>query len=391
MKRSFTIWLALRYLLAAQRSYGKFVNWVSLASLALGIIMLIVISSIHNGLVSTIEERTLNAIPHIFLPLDDLSDEFVEEFKRHDEVVEISEYFTGLGMVLSGSEAFPVEIRGVSSSKLHDVENLVVFDPDGGSTRGIYLDRALPAVERPGSSITVLFPESGKFGVRAKPQQFKFAGYYSVRTMADYLSIVIPIEELKRRNLIESGDYGLRVTLRDPLLANQVASLFPHAISWDEKFSELFRAYQLEKIILYLLMMLIVVLAAFNIIAGQAMLVNVKRDDIAILHTMGATRELLVKTLALHGAILALTGIVIGVVCGLLISINIDAIFDSFDHLLGIELLEHSVFESMPYEIRGLDLTLGVVAALLITLAASGLPMLKLTKIDPTEILNQSG
>ena len=140
---------------------------------------------------------------------------------------------------------------------------------------------------------------------------------------------------------------------------------------------------------MYLLMTLVLMLASFNIIAGQAMLINVKRADIAILATLGASRRQLLSAFAIQGGVITAAGIGVGLVLGLTIANNINVIFDTIDGALGIAILEQTAFTELPARVALFD----VVGAVLIALVLGGFALVKPLRLalleSPAYVLNR--
>ena len=195
---------------------------------------------------------------------------------------------------------------------------------------------------------------------------------------------------LSETPLQRTGKLGWNVSVTDPFRVSEVFVSDPTVVTWIEKYGEAFRAYQLERSAMYILMTLVLMLASFNIVAGQAMLINIKRSDIAILSTIGASRRQLLGAFALQGGLITLTGITLGLVLGFVIAENINVIFDTFDELLGVSILEQSTFDELPSRIAPFD----VIGAVAIAVVLGGIALvrpLRLALIEsPVYALNRA-
>ena len=178
--------------------------------------------------------------------------------------------------------------------------------------------------------------------------------------------------------------------MTDPFRVSEMFVNESMVVTWIEKYGEAFRAYQLERSAMYILMTLVLMLASFNIVAGQAMLINIKRSDIAILSTIGASRRQLLGAFALQGGLITLSGITLGLVLGFVIAENINVIFDTFDELLGVSILEQSTFDELPSRIAPFD----VIGAVAIAVVLGGIALvrpLRLALIEsPVYALNRA-
>ena len=224
--------------------------------------------------------------------------------------------------------------------------------------------------------------------LRPQFHRVPIVGTFKFNSQADYSNAFISLVKLKELGVLDPAKHGKRVFLQDPIEIETLAEKYPELQTWSETYRELFRVYQLEKIVLYCLMFLVVVLASFNIVSGQAMLVNSKRVDIAIMTTMGSTHGFMVRVLAIQGMLVALFGIIAGVVLGVLIANYVGPIFDMFDDALGIPLLQDSPFSSLPAKVFVTDIVIGVVITALLSGYAVLHPVWRLLNMDPVEELS---
>ena len=386
-KTSFALWMGLRYLHRGKRGFSAFVNWVSVIGLALGVMLFIVISSIHNGLTELTQERLLKSIPHAFLPDEDKTADSLQQLASEDGVVEISDYFEGFVLLQADGNRDGVMLIGHEKQATEALRNHMVRGEPERINQGILISEPMAIDYDIGDPITIVFVAVRDGSFRPHIQRLELIGTFEFRSQADYSNAFVAISMLKEQGLLELGRYGKRIYLEDPMELSELESTYPDLQTWGETYEELFRAYQLEKVVLYVLMFLAVVLASFNIISGQAMLVSAKRGDIAIMSTMGAPPSHMLKVLAIQGLLVAFSGVLIGMCLGVLIAEYVDVLFDLFDDTLGITLLEGTAFSSLPTKIQPLDVTVGVIVALLLSAYAVVRPVWRLLQVNPTEEL----
>ena len=194
----------------------------------------------------------------------------------------------------------------------------------------------------------------------------------------------IDIARVEELGMTNSGTSGWRVTLADPLSVGSGSLPFESpARTWAEQFGELFRAIQIEKGIMFALLALIVGIAAFNMLSGQALLVNDKRGDIAILGTMGARRRTVVSIFLVQGLFLSTIGIGLGLLLGVTIAAHADTIVVLLEAATGTSMIEGTYFSVVPSETKASDLV--AIALLSFTLCTGAVvrPTLLAARANP--------
>ena len=190
------------------------------------------------------------------------------------------------------------------------------------------------------------------------------------------------------------GDVGVQLQLAEPMSAAALLSKLQTQLpdeefaSWETTFGELFQAVQLEKSMMFVLLLLVVTVAAFNIVAGQTMLVEDKRQNIAILRTMGATQGLIRQTFFLQGAIVSISGTTIGLALGISASLYVNEIMLGIEAVTGMHLLDGSFFVEIPVLVQWVDLIVIGAMALAICLLAAFLPARSAAELDPVRNLH---
>ncbi|MDE0190325.1 MAG: ABC transporter permease [Gammaproteobacteria bacterium] len=394
------LWIARRYLLARGHGYATFINWVSFVGLVLGVLILTVVLGIMNGFDREMTGRILSAVPHGFF--QHRGDPPIAELQDIDGVSSVTRLFQAEAMATRyGGVAF-IGLAAVDSADAHRLprilsgqalENLV-------STPGsIVLGAALAGDLRlaVGDTVRLMIPVASSGGVRARIERFTLAGTFELRAQPDAALAVARREDIIERGLADAGADGWRLQLTDPLdaprLAERIGAVLGPGVPvrfWTDEYGELFRAVAIEKAIMFALLALIVAIASLNIVSGQAMLVNDKRGDIAMLATMGASRRLLVGVFFLQGFGVAVLGVAVGLALGIAVAANANAVVSFFEGLVGASVIEGTYFDRIHSHLVWPDILAIVGVSLGLSLAAVLRPAFKAAAENPAEALHAS-
>lgn len=385
---SFANWMGWRYLFAGTSGYSSFVNWVSVVGLALGVMLFIVISSVHNGLQVITLERLLKTTPHATIASEFVTSELLDRLEAESNVLEVVDHFEEFVLIQRPGDTDGRVLIGHRGYATQQLEEALVSGNAADINQGLLISDTMAGLLSIGDPVILVLVSPEKGHLRPRFHRVPIVGTFQFNSQADYSNAFISLAKLEELGLIDPSKHGKRVFLQDPIEIETLAEKYPELQTWSETYRELFRVYQLEKIVLYCLMFLVVVLASFNIVSGQAMLVNSKRSDIAIMTTMGSTHGFMVRVLAIQGMLVALFGIIAGVVLGVLIANYVGPIFDMFDEALGIPLLQDSPFSSLPAKVFVTDVVIGVVITALLSGYAVLHPVWRLLNMDPVEELS---
>ncbi|MCY3839056.1 MAG: ABC transporter permease [Gammaproteobacteria bacterium] len=392
------LWIARRYLLARSHGYATFINWVSFAGLVLGVLILTVVLGIMNGFDREMTGRILSAVPHGFFQYE--GDPPIADLEAIDGVSSVMRLYEAEAMATRyGGVAF-IGLAAVDMADAHELprvlagqalENLVATP--GSVVLGAALARDLRL--RVGDTVRLMIPVASSGGVRARIERFTLAGTFELRAQPDAALAVARREDIVERGLADAGLDGWRLQLADPLdaprLAERIGAVLGSGIAvrfWTDEYGELFRAVAIEKAIMFALLALIVAIASLNIVSGQAMLVNDKRSDIAMLATMGASRRLLVGVFFLQGFSVAVLGVAVGLAGGIAVAANADAVVSFFEGLVGASVIEGTYFDRIHSHLAWSDLLAVVGVSLGLSLAAVLRPAFKAAAENPAEALH---
>ena len=396
------LWIVRRYLLARTHGYATFINWVSFIGLTLGVTILTVVLSVMNGFDREITTRILSAVPHALFEFDGAPP--MDELDAIDGVGGVSRFFQGEAMMPGIPGVGFVLLAAVDEAGARRLPDLVSRESlerlraePGGIVLGAALARALRIEIGDPVVLVVAVPAGTGAGVRARVERFTFAGAFEIGAEPDATLALVLYADIVRRGLAAAGLDGWRVHLDDPLDAPALVEPIRAVLGtgaelsfWMDDYGELFRAVKIEKAIMFALLALIVAIATLNIVSGQAMLVNSKRGDVAMLTTMGASRRLLVGVFFLQGFSIAFVGVATGLAAGVVIAVNADAVVSVFEGLLGASLIDGTAFEEIPSKVLPADLFAIAGLSLGLSLVAVLRPAFKATAENPAEALHSA-
>ena len=394
--------MSMRLISHAPNKFARFVTWVSLIGLTLGVTVLTLVVTVMNGFDYELRDRLLGSIPHITLVGDYHSKTMLESIEQDPRVAYVSRFYKGIGAIAQSGRVRPVSLIGVDAadpSTLGSLEDAMLFGSisdlttvKGGVVMGEPLaryfgldigDSLLVAVTKPQGDSAVLVT-----------MRFNLAGTFELGADPDYSMLIVNLSDKETQEWRSLGALGVRVQLLDPMLAEEVASRLVtenpglKVLTWRQDFGELFQAVQLEKTMMFVLLLLVVAIAGFNIVAGQFMMVIDKRSDIAILRTIGATQRFILSLFLLQGSVISFFGTLAGLILGLLLAENIDLVVDSLAFFSGKHLLDGSYFVTVPTRILYWDLFFIAVTSGALALWSAWLPARSASQLDPAQNLH---
>jgi len=400
--------LGLRYVRARKHQYFvSFISWVSLSGVCLGVAALITILSVMNGFEGELRSRLLALAAHASLPspagvtaLEDLA----VRARRQPGVTDALPYIEVQGLVSDGPQLAGVALRGIAARDYRPDAALRTAMQEGsldalvaGSDR-IALGRAL-AVQLQvgiGDTVTVLLPRMDADGsLTPRIGAFEVAGLFEIG-LADHDAVMgfAALEDVARL-AGPSAPAGVHLFFADPFDAPRLAAAVASALGtgpardWTVDHAAYFHAIRLEKTMMTVILLLIVSVAAFNIVASLVMVVAEKRSDIAILRTMGLSRAGVIGAFVVQGTVIGWIGTLAGVGLGILLALYAGDITPVLERLFGFQLFDADVYyiTRIPSELRGADVALVAGAALALTLLSTIYPARKAAATEPAEAL----
>jgi lipoprotein-releasing system permease protein len=410
----FELFVGLRYTRAKRRNHFiSFISMTSMVGIALGVAALIVVLSVMNGFQQELRSRILGVASHLQITGVDnqLADwQFVAGRVRDQPHVQaVAPYIMAQGMLSYGQAVQGAIIRGVLPTEENQVAEIGAHMRAGqlsdlragefGIVLGAELAQSLGVLI--GDKVVLLAPQ-GQFtptGVVPRIKQFRVIGFFQMG-MYEYDAGLALIHMEDAAVLYRMADKvsGLRLKLDDlfraPTISHQLSAelsdIGRYFVSdWTQQHANFFRAVQMEKRVMFIILTLIVAVAAFNIVSTLVMAVTDKRADIAIMRTFGASPRSIMQIFIVQGALIGMIGTVIGAVIGIVVAWNIDVIVPAIEHMFNIQFLAKDVYyiSDLPSQLLWSDVSVIVVLSFVLSLLATLYPSWKAAKMNPAEAL----
>jgi lipoprotein-releasing system permease protein len=404
--------VGLRYTRAKRRNHFiSFISLTSMLGIALGVTALIVVLSVMNGFQKEVRARILGVVSHVQITGADnrLADwqGVARESAAHPQVAAAAPFVNAQGMLLFGASVRGAAVRGivpqleqkVAEIGLHmkagKLESLV--PGDFGIVLGAELARALGA--RAGDKVTLIAPQGlvTPAGILPRLKQFTVVGLFEVG-MFEYDSGLALIHLEDAQKLYGMGDNasGVRLKLHDLFQSREVTRDLMtrlrgdlYVSDWTRSHANYFRAVQIEKTMMFIILLLIVAVAAFNIVSTLVMAVTDKQPDIAILRTLGASPGGIMKIFIVQGALIGAIGTLIGVAGGVALALNIDVVVPFLERLLSVQFLSREVYyiTDLPSDLQMSDVVTIALVSLALSLIATLYPSWRAARVNPAEAL----
>ena len=414
MNLPYELRIGLRYTRAGRRArrrngFISFISGISMVGIALGVMALIVVLSVMNGFVSQVRDRMLSVVSHIEVfslgtPID--WKEVERSARTNPEVIGAAPYINAQALLTRGDAVRGVLVRGIepeAEPAVSDIASQVRGEPltalkDGefGIVLGGELARALGVAL--GEKITLIAPQGQvtPAGVVPRLKQFTVTGTFdSGHYEYDSALALVHIGDAQRLFRID-GPTGVRLRIKDMQRATEVASqlvktLPPNLLvrDWSRQNPSWFAAVQVEKRMMFLILALIVAVAAFNLVSTLVMTVTEKQADIAILRTLGATPRSIMAVFMVQGALIGVLGTLLGVAGGLFVATNLASIFPTIERIAGFPLIPKDIYfiSSLPSEPRAGDIVPIAVISIILSLVATLYPSWRASRVRPAEAL----
>jgi lipoprotein-releasing system permease protein len=403
--------VAFRYLRARrQEGFISVVAWFSLIGIMLGVATLIIVMSVMNGFRAELLSRILGINGHVevtggtgVLPGYNA---FAERIAKMDGVVSVTPLVEGQVMATANGVSTGALVRGLSAqdflgrpllAKSIREGSLKDFDGGDGLVVGFRFARRFGMTV--GDKVKLISPQgtSTPFGTVPRTKTFPIVAIFNVG-MSEYDSSLIYMPLAAAQTFFQyNGTVSmLELMLKDadrapgflPELSKELGPGF-RLVDWQQKNSSFFTALKVERNVMFMILTLIIVVAAFNIISSQVMLVQDKGKGIAILRTMGATRATVLKIFFITGASVGVIGTVLGAALGIAFALNIEAIRQFIQALTRTNVFSPEIYflSQLPAEVDSTEVVMVVVMALALSFLASIYPAWKAARLDPVEVL----
>ena len=379
--------------------------------IGLGIAALITVMSVMNGFEKEIRARILGAAAHIQILAGERGvadwEPLAATLKQHPEVTAAAPFVQGQGLLSTGTAVRGVFARGVvpeaedqvadfrkamRSGRLDDLRpgefNIIL---------GIGVARALRL--EVGDRVTLISPQGQvtPAGLMPRLKQFNVAGVFSM-DHNEYDSALVLMNMKDAQVLYRLGDAvsGIRLKVRDldqaPRIVRELAKVVPREIflsDWTQQNVNYFRAIQIEKRMMFIILTLIIAVAAFNLVSTLVMVVTDKHPDIAILRTLGASPGSIMQIFIVQGAVIGVIGTLLGVAVGVLLALNVDVVVPAIERAFSFQILSSEVYyiSELPSDLHWRDVITVAAVSLVLAFLATIYPSWRAARVNPAEAL----
>jgi lipoprotein-releasing system permease protein len=419
--------LSLRYLKAKrQQLFISLITWISVGGVAVGVMALIVVLAVMSGFEDHLKQKIIGTNAHVVvLQLGshrlEQYEQILDRVRQIPHVVAVTPFVYNQVMLSSRASVTGVVIRGIDPAREQLVTDLAKNIREGGLERlseevarasnaeeevpsrpaGIVIGRELAKNLNTflGDEITVISPIGTMTPAGMMPRYRRFevvaifdSGMFEYDTSLAFISL----PTAQRFFNLNDAVTGLQVKTDDVDRAPQVAQTLRRELGlpywtrdWTEMNRSLFAALRVEKVTMFVILALIVLVAAFNIVSTLIMMVMEKRRDIAILKSMGATKQAIMKIFILQGLMIGTAGTIAGAFGGIALASSLERIRGVLERVLQLNVFPKDVyyFDQLPVKLQALDFTLITLAAIILSFLATLYPAWNAARLDPVEIL----
>ncbi len=416
---SYELWIAYRYLRARREDgFISIVSWFSLIGISLGVATLIIVMSVMNGFREELLSRIIGLNGHATLYIKEKSENFnVEKIEKilleFDEVVDIVPLVESTVMITFKGKSRGVVVRGLSikdikeNTLLEQSINNITLNKFNEQNTIIIGERLAASLHlKIGDDVTIISPSglNTPFGNAPMAKKFIFAGTFNLG-MYEYDSSVLfmKINNLRdfmgyRKNHIDNIELFYNNPEDSDLISYKIREILDSiglsnvVVPWTSRHAQLFSALEVERNVMFIILTLIILVAAFNIISSMIMLVRDKESSISILRTIGISENSILRIFIVVGASIGVMGTIIGFIIGLLFTSNIQKIQNLLESITGSDLFAAEIYflSKLPAKIDFYEVSLVVLFALVLSLLATLYPAWRASRIDPIKVLRHA-
>jgi lipoprotein-releasing system permease protein len=422
LKIPYEFWIGARYAGLARIGprrgrRDRFISFIassSMVGIALGVAALIVVLSVMNGFQKEVRDRMLSVLPHIELYLPGMPPEKVleqwqglgEAALRQPEVKAAAPFVAAQAMLVRGQALRGIQVRGIDPTFEDNVSHVSKQMVQGqfedlkpgsfGAVLGSDLANGMGV--KTGDTVLMLAPQGSVSlaGFAPRMRQFTVVGVFTSGHYEYDSTLVFVAAEDAAKVFRDSGTAGVRLRVADmqraPQVAAELAQMLPSsvmAIDWSRNNRTWFAAVQTEKRMMFLILVLIVAVAAFNLLSSLVMAVKDKQSDIAILRTLGAGAAEIARIFLVQGCLIGVAGTVLGVLGGVAVAYNVDLIVSFIERLFGVHFLPREIYfiSALPSDPRLQDIVIIGATSLVLSLLATLYPSWRASRLQPAQVL----
>jgi lipoprotein-releasing system permease protein len=409
----YELFIGLRYTRAKKRNHFiSFISLISLMGITLGMTALITVMSVMNGFQKEVRTRILGVASHVQIASYQGNlrhwQQTAEEASKHPQVEAAAPYVNAQGMLSHNQVVQGVIVRGIlptMEDKVADFAKTMVngnlnnLEPgEFGIVIGMELARSMGTFL--GDKIVLISPQGQvtPAGILPRLKQFTVVGIFEVGHFEyDSGLVLIHMFDAQKLYRMENDDVsGVRLKLTDLFQAPRVVAELPAMLTtdsyisdWTKQHANYFRAIQIEKRMLSLILALIIAVAAFNIVSTLVMAVTDKESDIAILRTLGASPRSIMKIFIVQGTFIGVFGTLLGVTGGMLLAYNVGEVVAFVESLFNVQFLSREIYyiSTIPTDPQMADITTVAATSFILSLLATLYPSYRASKVNPAEAL----
>lgn len=412
MFKPLPLFIGLRYTRAKKKNH--FVSFISLSSMlgiGMGVMVLITVLSVMNGFDDEIHRRFFGMAPEITISGQDEKIDHWQQLKKSLQTFKgikaMAPYVGGQGLLTFEGQVLPIAITGILPDEeeaiSHLKEKMLIGSLSNLQPFGILLGRGIAnnLGVMVGDKVTVMIPMATvtPAGMMPRFKRFTVQGIFSAGTGFNFDTKLAFIHLEDAQKLMQLGDAvtGLRLKINDvyhaPMMTDQLLTQLGEAVqvsNWTQQFGAFFQAVKMEKTMMFLILLLIIAVAAFNLVSSLVMVVNDKQSEIAILRTIGATPRTILWIFIVQGMMVGIVGTLLGLLAGLLLASNATVIVNAMQSFFNVQLLSSNIYfvDYLPSKIMLSDLSLVCIMALLMSFLATIYPAWRASKTVIAEALH---
>ncbi len=384
-----------------KEGFLKIISIFSFLGIMLGVAILITVMSVMNGFKTDLTNKILGLNPHIVIQPNGfkIDEEYISKLKDNFKEINLSKSFTGEGIILSNESAKGVILKGVDKNEKKIEDFFEKFISKGKlnnfDTNSVFIgtELAFDMNLKEGDILSLMTSSfiMTPLGSLPKQENFKIAGIFNTGFLEfDQNVIFLNIEDVLSIFDKESKDQDIEIYLRNPLKANfykdkiQKINENYFIYTWSDLNRSLFSALKVERNVMFIILSLIVIVAAFNIISGLTILIKNKTKEIAILKTLGLSNRSIKRSFFLTGFAIGFCATVSGIILGIFLSINLEKIRAFLSNVFNLEIFPADIYflEKLPSEISLNSILVIFIISLIISAISSYLPASKISKMN---------
>lgn len=408
-----SFYIGLRYTRAKKRNHFiSFITLFSVLGIALGVLVLITVLSVMNGFDEQIKEKVFQMVPSISVTdiANNLSENsgILSEVKQLPNVKAVAPFVSGQGILREGNTNSPVYIMGITpdypktiiqlqdkliqgsfSSLVPESFNIVLGESAASQLGAMVGDKVILLTPQLNWSLAGVMPRLKRFTVVGIFHAGAGFGY-------DDSLAFMNIQDAQTLYQMPGKWSGFQLQLTHPYqfesVESQLYPLLPASAqinSWASQYGSFFRAIAMEKTMMFFILLLIIMIAVFNLVSMQVMLVNEKSSDIAILRTLGASSGMIMRVFLIQGTLIGLMGVILGVMAGLALALNVTPVVNAIQAVFNVQFISADIYflDYLPSKVLGSDVIRIVLVTLGLCFLATLYPAYRASKINPAEAL----